>query len=528
MNISGEQIIGSELRPSGARRFGVVNPATGSAFEPQFCEATRADVDDAARSAAGAFDLYRKLPLAQRAAFLENIGEQLLLLGEALIDRAQEETALPRSRLEGELVRTVNQLQLFAAQVRQGAYLEARIDRALPERMPVAKPDIRAVLHPLGPVAVFGASNFPLAFSVAGGDTASALAAGCPVVVKGHPAHPGTSELAGQALMRAVQTSHVPPGVFSLLQAKQNDAGATLVQHPLIKAVAFTGSLAGGRALFDLACSRPEPIPVYAEMGSVNPVFFLPQIVQDQGKALASALVESITLGVGQFCTAPGLILVIKHVAMDAFVREIETCLAAKPPGVMLHEGIKKNFLAGLNKLSMVDGVEQSGGSSPALDGCRVVPALLRVDAETLLRNPALADEVFGPAAVVVACDSRATMLAVAESLRGQLTASVHGTKIELDAFRDLMSILERKAGRLVLNGFPTGVEVCTSMQHGGPYPATTDGRSTSVGTAAVKRFLRPVCYQNFPQELLPDVLRDKNELKIWRLVDGNLSCDDL
>lgn len=528
MNLRGEQIIASQLRPAGARGFAATNPATGFELEPQFCEATHADIDAAANAAAGAFDLYRKQPLAQRAAFLENIGEQLMAMGAALIARAHEETALPRPRLEGELARTVNQLQLFAQQVRQGAHLEARIDRALPARMPAAKPDLRTMQLPLGPVAVFGASNFPLAFSVAGGDTASALAAGCPVVVKGHPAHPGTSELAGQALMRAVQKSHVPPGVFSLLQAKSNHAGAALVQHPLIKAAAFTGSLAGGRALFDLACSRPEPIPVYAEMGSVNPVFFLPQVVRDQGTLLAAALVESMTLGVGQFCTAPGLVLVVKDAATDEFLREVDACLAAKPPGVMLHAGIKRNFLSGLNKLSRVDGVVRRDKTSPVLDGCQVAPALLQIDAKTLLDNPALAEEVFGPAAVVVVCDSRAAMLAAAESLQGQLTASVHGTRAELEAFRDLLAVLERKAGRLVLNGFPTGVEVCASLHHGGPYPASTDSRSTSVGAAAVKRFLRPVCYQSFPQELLPEALRDKNQLGLWRLVDGNLSCDDL
>ena len=528
MNLSGRQIIASELRPASARRFAVANPATGAVLEPQFCEATRDDVAFAANAASGAFDLYRKLPLAQRAAFIEGIGEQLMAIGEALIDRAHEETALPRPRLEGELLRTVNQLQLFAQQVRLGSYFEARIDRAQPERLPLPKPDLRAMQMPLGPVAVFGASNFPLAFSVAGGDTASALAAGCPVVVKGHPAHPGTSELAGLAVLRAIQDNNVPPGVFSLLQAKSTDTGAALVKHPLIKAVAFTGSLAGGRALFDLACSRTEPIPVYAEMGSVNPVFFLPQIIRAEGPLLARALVDSLTLGVGQFCTAPGLVLVIKDASTEAFLREIETCLAAKPPGVMLHEDIKRNFLAGLHKRSLVDGVERLDRTSPLLDPCLVAPALLQVNAKTLFDNPSLAEEVFGPAAVIVVCDSRAAMLAAAENLQGQLTASLHGTRMELDAFRDLLSILERKAGRLILNGFPTGVEVCAAMHHGGPYPATTDSRSTSVGIEAMKRFLRPVSYQNFPQELLPAPLRDQNRQNLWRLVDGCMHRDDL
>lgn len=509
MSLYGTQIIASEFRPTGEQRFAAVNPATGVALEPQFCEATREDVNSAATAAAAAFDLYRKLPSLQRADFLESIGEELMALGVELVTRAHEETALSRPRLEGELSRTINQLKLFAQEVRQGSYLGVRIDHALPERTPVPKPDLRTMQISLGPVAVFGASNFPLAFSVAGGDTASALAAGCPVVVKGHPAHPGTCELAGQAVMQAARKNRIPPGVFSLLQAENTDVGAALVQHPEIKAVAFTGSFAGGRALFDLACSRPEPIPAYAEMGSINPVFFLPQIIDDKGDSLAAALAESLTLGVGQFCTAPGLVVVIKGAATDAFLRKVGTCLDEKPPGIMLHDGIKQNFLSELNKRVSVDGVERCDRPRPLLDGCLVNADLLQTDAKTLLANPVLTEEVFGPSAIVVVCDSKAELLAVAESLQGQLTASVHGTSTELDQFRNLFDILERKAGRLVMNGFPTGVEVCAAMHHGGPYPATTDSRSTSVGTDAMKRFLRPVCYQNYPQELLPEPLRD-------------------
>lgn len=528
MRLTGGQIISSEFRASGEQGFKAVNPATGAVLEPQFVEATRDDVDSAVRAAAAAFDLYSGLPAVRRAAFLECIGEELTTLGPDLIDRASNETALPGLRLEAELARTVNQLKLFAQQVLRGSYLEVRIDRALPERTPNAKPDLRAMQIPIGPVAVFGASNFPLAFSVAGGDTASALAAGCPVVVKGHPAHPGTSELAGQAVLRAVRKCNVPPGVFSLLQSKHTAAGVALVQHPLVKAVAFTGSLSGGRALFDLARSRPEPIPLYAEMGSVNPVFYLPQIIDDKGALLARALVESLTLGVGQFCTAPGLVVVIRSTATEDFVCEVESCLAAKPPGVMLHEGIKKNFLAGLHRLLTIDGVVKRGNPSPILDDCLVAPALLQTDARVFLDHPAIAEEVFGPAAMVVVCACKAEMLAVANSLPGQLTASMHGTEMELGAFRELLALLERKVGRLIINAFPTGVEVCASMHHGGPYPATTDSSSTSVGPNAVKRFLRPVCYQNFPQELLPEPLRDRNDQRLWRLVDGSLSCDDL
>ncbi len=528
MTLSGKQIIGSEFRPSVGHSFSAVNPATGEVLPPHFGEASPDDVERAVCAAAGAFERYRKFSSTQRAVFLESIGAELMALGPELIGRAHAETALALPRLEAELARTINQLQLFAQHLRQGLYLGARIDRAQPERTPIPKPDLRSMQVALGPVAVFGASNFPLAFSVAGGDTASALAAGCPVVVKGHPAHPGTSELAGLAVIRAVEKNNLPSGVFSLLQAEDLAVGAALVQHPLLKAVAFTGSLAGGRALFDLACSRPEPIPVYAEMGSVNPVFFLPQIVCDNATLLAESLAESLTLGVGQFCTAPGLALVIKDAATEAFLGRLETCLAAKPQGVMLHHGIKQNYLAGLNQLLTVDGVRPRLNPQPLLDACLVAPSLLQVDATTFLANPGLAEEVFGPLAIIVVCDSRAAMLSVAESLQGQLTASMHGTYCELDSFRDLLEILERKAGRVIINGFPTGVEVCASMHHGGPYPATTDSRSTSVGSDAIKRFLRPVCYQNFPQSLLPEPLRDRNAQNLWRLVDGNLSCDDL
>lgn len=526
MSLSGEQIIGSELRYAGELKFCAVNPASGAMLEPQFCEATGNDVENAVRAASGSFDLYRQLPSLQRAAFLYNIGVQLMAAGDELINRANEETALPRPRLEGELTRTVNQSKIFAQMVRHGSFLEARIDHAQPERTPLPKFDLRAMQVPLGPVAIFAASNFPLAFSVAGGDTASALAAGCPVVVKGHPSHPGTSELAGRAVMRAVKESQVPSGVFSLLQAQGFDTGTSLVQHPLVKAVAFTGSLAGGRALFDLACARPDPVPVYAEMGSVNPVFFLPQIIVEQSASLAATLVESITTGVGQFCTSPGLIVVLREDA-DDFLSAVEACLASKPPGVMLNDGIKQKFLSGLSTLTAIAGVVRRGRQSPDLDGCLAAPVLLQTDASTLLDNPVLAEEVFGPSAVIITCDSRDEMLCVAESLHGQLSASVHGTNRELGEFRDLLSVLERKVGRLILNGFPTGVEVCASMHHGGPYPASTDSRSTSVGNYALTRFLRPVCYQNFPQELLPAALCDQNRLDIWRLVDGHFRRDD-
>lgn len=528
MALKGVQIIASEFRASGGSGFTAVNPATGSTLEPQFIEASPADVDSAVEAAADAFDRYRALPLEQRAQFLDDIGKELMACAPELIARTNAETALDKTRLEGELTRTVNQLKLFARTVRQGSFVAARIDRAIPDREPVPKPDVRTMLVPLGPVAIFGASNFPLAFSVAGGDTASALAAGCPVVFKGHPAHPGACELAGRAIVKAIKKNRLPKGVFSLLHAEKTDAGAALVSHPMIRAVAFTGSLSGGRALFDLGCARPEPIPVYAEMGSVNPVFILPEAIKERGQLLAEGLVASMTLGVGQFCTSPGLIVVSRSAALDRFLSSLASAIKSKPAASMLHAGIKRNFLDRLRALQGVDRVTYLGDLPPVPDGCNVVPALLQTDARNLLEHPELATEIFGPAAMVVVCDSADELFAVAESLTGQLTASVHGEGDDMHRFRTLFGILQRKAGRMIVNAFPTGVEVCPAMHHGGPYPATTDSRSTSVGTDAILRFLRPVAFQGFPQELLPEPLRDRNYREIWRMVDGEMSRVDL
>ncbi len=366
------------------------------------------------------------------------------------------------------------------------------------------------MLRPLGPVAVFGASNFPLAFSVAGGDTASALAAGCPVVVKGHPGHPGTSELAGMAIVNAIKKSGVPEGVFSMLQSTGHSAGKSLACHPQIKALAFTGSLAGGRALFDMASNRPEPIPVYAEMGSINPFFLLPSAVAEEREALAEGLAASMTLGVGQFCTAPGLIVLQGSATADDFIKELSARLSTMPEGVMLHRDLKNNFLDSVSKLTEVEGLKQVLPFKSVMGGCNVSPILMSINAQQFAGSPELSEEVFGPAAVVVICNDLEDMLRVAEGLPGQLTATIHGEEQEIKNHLELISILERKAGRLIINDYPTGVEVCRAMHHGGPYPATTDSRSTSVGTEAVMRFLRPVCYQNFPQSILPQPLQDK------------------
>jgi NADP-dependent aldehyde dehydrogenase len=510
LQICGQQIIASTFSRGEEPGFQAVNPVDGAMLVPFFSEATTENIDRAVASAEASFDDYRCLSLEQRASFLELIGDELLRLEKLLLARAHAETALPQQRLEGELDRTVNQIKLIAGLVRQGAFVDSRIDHALPQRKPLPRPDLRTMNMPLGPVVVFGASNFPLAFSVAGGDTVSALAAGCPVIVKGHPAHPGTSELAGQAIMAAVEKSKVPAGVFSLLQSEGHTAGSVLVQHPLIRAVAFTGSLAGGRAIFDLACARPEPVPVFAEMGSVNPVFLLGTSDREQEERLAEGLAVSITLGAGQFCTAPGLIFLLKDDTSEAFLTQLTKLLAKVSCGTMLHAGIKKNFQKNVARLQATAGVTLLGGASPSLAGCSVTAVLFKVDFGAFINTPALTDEVFGPAALVVICDSMDDLLVAAECLPGQLTASVHGAKCDAAENSRLLRILERKAGRLILNGFPTGGEVCSSMQHGGPYPASTDSRSTSVGPDAVKRFLRPLCYQNFSQELLPDLLRGK------------------
>jgi 2,5-dioxopentanoate dehydrogenase len=486
-----------------------------------FREAAPADIDAALAAAEEACAGYRRLAPTRVAEFLEAIGAELMALGPALIERAQAETALPAARLEGERGRTVGQLRLFAEVVREGSWVEARIDRALPDRRPAPRPDLRRMLVPIGPVVVFGASNFPLAFSVAGGDTASALAAGNPVVVKAHPGHPGTSELAAGAVRAAALAAGVPAGVFALLHGASPAVGLALVRHPRTRAVGFTGSLAGGRALFDAAAARPDPIPVYAEMGSVNPVFLLPEALAERGPAIGRGLAESVTLGVGQFCTNPGVVFAVRSEVYAALASGVAAAVAAVPAGTMLTPGICDRYRADVAAAASVPGVRllaQSPASAGPMQGRAQV---LATDLATWLGQPALRREVFGPATLLVECDSVAQLVEAARALEGQLTATVHGTAEELARSGELVDALSQHVGRVVFNGFPTGVEVCHAIQHGGPYPATTDARTTSVGTAAIGRFARPVCFQNAPAALLPPALRDENPLGIWRLVDG-------
>ncbi len=527
MPLTGKNIIGNSLSADGEQTFQAINPATGETLETAFCNATAEETERALGLAEAAFQS-RPRDAAQTAALLAGIADEIEALGDELIERGTAETGLPGGRITMERGRTCGQLRLFAEVVSEGSWVDARIDRALPDRQPIPKPDLRRMLVPIGPVAVFPASNFPLAFSVAGGDTASALAAGCPVIVKARPAHPGTSELVGQAVQKAVQQCGMPDGWFSMLHGPGREVGMTLVRHPVIRAVGFTGSLSGGRTLFDAAAARPDPIPVYAEMGSVNPVFLLPDVLEERAERLAAGLHQSVTLGVGQFCTNPGLVVATEGEPLDRFVAELGRLIEATPPGTMLLSGILDGYQQGIENLSQAAGVERAAQSAETPDASKTqcAAAVFAVDADVFLGNRELSQEVFGPSTLVVRCRDRAQLLQIARGLEGQLTCTIHAADAESSDCGELAAILETKAGRVLFGGFPTGVEVCHSMNHGGPYPATTDVHSTSVGTTAIHRFARPVCYQNFPQSQLPLELRDGNDRGIWRLVDGVLMRD--
>jgi len=522
MQIQGDMIIGRRTVRGSAGSTRAFDPAQRANIGPEFGLATADDVEAACALAEQAFDAYRSIDLERRAKFLEAIAEQILAIGPALIERASSESGLPAARLEGERMRTVNQLRLFAKVVRDGHFLEATLDSALPQRTP-PRPDLRLSKVPLGPVAVFGASNFPLAFSVAGGDTASALAAGCPVVVKAHSAHLGTSELVGKAVQKAAIECDMPEGVFSMLIGEGRLVGQKLVSHPAIKAVGFTGSRQGGMALVHTAAARKEPIPVYAEMSSINPVFMLPGALAQGGAKLAQGFVDSLTLGVGQFCTNPGLVVGLAGEQFDAFRDAAATALQAKGAGTMLTAGIHKAYTDAIERRTGLEGLQLVAQGSAEGQGCAAQAALYQCDAATYLATPALEEEIFGPSSVLIACRDEAEVVAVAKHLEGQLTATVHATGDDRALAASLLPTLERKAGRILFNGYPTGVEVSHAMVHGGPFPATSDARSTSVGATAIERFLRPVCYQDVPSELLPQALRDDNPLGLARLVDGQL-----
>ncbi len=529
MTLHGKSLIAGAPGQAGGKTFRAVNPATHSPLDPEFHEVNAAELEHAMAAAAAAFADYRARSGADRAQFLETIAKEIEALGDALLQRAVAETGLPLARITGERGRTCGQLRLFAQLVREGSWVDARIDPALPDRQPLPRPDLRRMLIPVGPVVVFGSSNFPLAFSVAGGDTASALAAGCPVVVKAHRAHPGTSELVGGAIARAAAACGLPAGVFSLIHGGGATVGIAMVKHPATAAVGFTGSHAAGRALFDAAAARPHPIPVFAEMSSINPVFLLPGAVRERAAALAQGLLGSFTLGVGQFCTKPGLVFLQRSPDTDTFISKLADAVLAAPCGTMLTAGIREAFLENRGKITAVAGVAvlaPGAAGDPARTEAQ--PALATTTARNFLAHPALATEAFGPFTLVIVADTAAEIAACAAALEGQLTATLHGTAADLTSARDLIAVLEQKAGRIVVNGFPTGVEVCPAMNHGGPYPATTDVRFTSVGTAAIARFVRPVCYQGLADELLPPALQNANPLGLLRLVNGTPTRDAL
>ncbi len=521
--ITGSMLIGRSAVQGDAIPFRAINPATGAQLDPAFGSGTAADVERACALAAQAFDTYRDTALEQRAAFLERIAQNILDLGPALIERAMQETGLPQARLEGERGRTVNQLRLFAKVVRDGHWLGSALDSALPQRSP-PRPDLRLRKIGLGPVAVFGASNFPLAFSVGGGDTASALAAGCPVVLKAHGAHPGTSELVGLAIQAAVASCALPEGVFSLLHGDGRTIGTALVSHPAIKAVGFTGSRQGGMALVRAAAGRHEPIPVYAEMSSINPVFLLPAALAQRAGQIGTGFIDSLTLGAGQFCTNPGLVIALEGEALDQFCDAAGAALRDKAASTMLTPGIHAAYNDGVGRLAGAPGVTLLARGRPGAGACSSQAALFATDAATYLANPALAEEIFGASSLLVRCSDSGQLKRIAESLEGQLTATVFLTEDDRALAGELLPTLERKAGRILANGYPTGVEVSHAMVHGGPYPATSDSRSTSVGAGAIERFLRPVSYQDLPAWLLPTALQDANPLKLWRTRDGDLT----
>jgi alpha-ketoglutaric semialdehyde dehydrogenase len=522
MHIHGTSLIaGSQAEKSG-RTFRAFDPALGTNIAPDFYEASSKDVDAAMQSAADAFADYRARPAEARASFLEAIAAEIESLGDALVARATAETGLPAARIQAEGARTCFQLRLFAEVVREGSWVDARIDTALPDRKPLPRPDLRRMLLPLGPVVIFGSSNFPLAFSAAGGDTASALAAGCPVIVKAHRAHPGTGEIVGRAIARAAERCGLPGGVFSLIHGGGATVGMAMVRHEAAAAVGFTGSHAAGRALFDAAAARPRPIPVFAEMSSLNPLIVLPAALRARSTAIAHGLLASFTLGVGQFCTKPGLVFVPQGADANEFMTALAAAVAAAPCGTMLTPGIRDAFVAHRDRVAHAAGVNVAAVSSAVAlaDRTQAAPSVGVTTGARFLASPELAIEAFGPFTLVIQCADASEIARCVRSLEGQLTATVHADGEDLTAFSELLADLEQKAGRIVFNGFPTGVDVAPAMNHGGPYPATTDARFTSVGTAAMLRFARPVCYQNVPDDRVPPALQNRNPLGILRMVN--------
>ncbi|HOO08804.1 MAG TPA: aldehyde dehydrogenase (NADP(+)) [Cyclobacteriaceae bacterium] len=492
-----------------------------------FKDATLAEVDAAMNEAHVAFLSYKNFDGKKRAAFLRAIADEIEALGDELVKTAMGETALPEARIIGERGRTTGHCRMFADYIEEGSWVEARIDTAMPDRTPAPKPDIRKKLVPLGPVVVFGAANFPLAYSTAGGDTASALAAGCPVIVKAHPAHAKTSELVAGAIKKAMGKTGMPAGVFQHLHGAGFEVGQALVKHPRASAVGFTGSYLGGKALFDMANQRPTPIPVFAEMSSTNPVILLPDSLARDYEQTAGMLASSMVLGVGQFCTNPGLIFAVEGDGLGQFIKHLSAAISKSLPAEMLHEGIARNYVKRLSETLSQKGVKlevQAQAESKVGDKDQGRPTVASVQAPVFMENPSLAEEVFGPFSLIVRCKDMNELNTVMARVHGQLTSTLIGGEKEIAKHTNLINILMGKAGRLIINGVPTGVEVCPSQNHGGPFPSTTDSRFTAVGTDAIKRFARPVAFQNFPDSLLPDELKNANDKGIWRVVNGEMT----
>lgn len=519
--LRGFSLVAGRQLTNGDRKFAALDPRRGVELAPSFIAANAEAIERAASAAAVAAPEWAASSGKTRGALLERIARKLEAAMAALVDRAELETGLPRARLEAEVARTCWQLRLYGATACEGHWVDARIETGDPTRQPLPKHDHRSFRRAIGPVVVFGASNFPFAYSVAGGDTASALAAGCPVIVKAHPAHPGVSELVGRIITAAVAELKLPQGIFSLLMDAQVEVGVALVKHPKIKAVGFTGSLRGGRALADLAAARPEPIPVYAEMGSINPIFILPGALAERRAEIVQGLLQSATVGVGQMCTNPGVVVMLRTPASTDFLREFRHRLEEYSGGVMLHAGIAQAYKRGTEARARLTGVEPLVRRG-AEGSCAVAAQWFETEAAVFLVTPELHEEIFGPSGLVVWCERRDEVLEVARRIRGSLTASIHAGKSDRYLSNRLATLLPEFAGRVVWNGYPTGLEVTTGVVHGGPYPATSDGgRSTSVGPRALERWTRLICYQNYPARLLPSELRDENPLSIWRQVNG-------
>ena len=519
--ITGKNYIGNLLSSTSKVTFKTFNPQTNLENEIDYSEASNIEIEKAVELATAAFKIFKSMPGVKKSKFLNEIANEIEALGDNMIQVYCSESGLSKERALNERGRTIFQLRSFAKLVEEGSWVEASIDKSDPNRQPIPKVDIRKMLVPLGPVVVFGASNFPLAYSTAGGDTAAALAAGCPVIVKSHPMHTGTGELVASAIIKAAATTGMPNGVFSNLNSSGIEVGVSLVNHPQVKAVGFTGSIAGGRALYDIASKRPEPIPVFAEMGSVNPVVMLPKAVKQKKNEWAKTYAKSITLGSGQFCTNPGLLLGIKGVDLSHFIQVLSEEIVKIEPTCMLHPAIKGAFENGKAKIQDQQGIRTTGSFDTAIASNYGRQAIVTVEGAHFLANKTLHQEVFGPFSMVVQCENSQQLEEIIEHLEGQLTGTVLGEKGELKKYEKIVSALQNRVGRIIFNGVPTGVEVCASMVHGGPYPASTDSRFTAVGINSIKRWVRPFSFQSWPDSSLPDALKNENPLRISRYVDG-------